>query len=143
MTAALSIACVAIIACEGKVANERECSPGDYRYCDCASGKPGYQQCTDTGDRYAAADAADGVCDCSGTIPLGAGILVEGGVAADAADSGPAGFLAACINDTDCESKLCFAFNAYGPHCSMTCSKDTDCPAPSPGCSGMKVCKLH
>ena len=50
-------------------------------------------------------------------------------------------FLDPCINDTDCTTNLCFPFNAYGPHCSMQCSKDTDCPAPSPGCSGMGVCE--
>jgi hypothetical protein len=114
-----------------------ECAPGDYRYCDCAVGRTGYSQCSADGAGY-------GTCDCSGAIPKGAGVLVEAG-AADAHDSStPSGaFLTSCTHDSDCASNLCFGFNAYGPHCSQHCAKDGDCPAPSPGCSNMKVCKLH
>ncbi len=114
------------------------CAPGDYQYCDCP-GARGYQTCLDDGSKY-------GACDCSGTIPRGSGILVEAGTDADAEAGGPdakLGFLAPCSNDVDCETNLCFAFNAYGPHCSHSCSKITDCPAPSPGCSNMGVCKIH
>ena len=115
------------------------CAPADFQYCDCPSGVRGYQQCLDDGSKY-------GACDCSGTIPVGAGVLVEAGPDVDAeaaAEGGKAGFLTTCSDDVDCESNLCFAFNAYGPHCSTPCSKTTDCPAPSPGCSMMGVCKLH
>jgi hypothetical protein len=113
------------------------CAPGDYRYCDCAAGPRGYALCADDGSAY-------GACDCSGKIPAGAGVLVEAGVpdAAPAATSA-AGFLAPCNVDADCTTKRCFPFNAYGPHCSQACNKDIDCPPPSPGCSNMKVCKLH
>lgn len=65
--------------------------------------------------------------------------------AASAADAGPDGgllpFMSACEENEDCESGLCFAFNAAGPHCTHSCTVDTDCEAPSPGCNGMGVCK--
>lgn len=115
------------------------CAPEDFQYCDCPSGVRGYQQCLENGSKY-------GACDCSGTIPSGAGILVEAGPDADAeaaAEGGTAGFLMNCSDNVDCTSNLCFAFNAYGPHCSKACTKTTDCPPPSPGCSNMGVCKLH
>ena len=114
------------------------CYPGDYRYCDCASGQRGYQQCGTRGDAY-------GACDCSGNLPPGVGILVDAGPpeAATSGDGGLLPFLASCAADTDCASNLCFAFNAFGPHCSIHCAKDNDCPAPSPGCSNKGVCKLH
>jgi hypothetical protein len=41
----------------------------------------------------------------------------------------------------ECETGLCFNFNAHGAHCSMPCTTADDCPAPSSGCSGMGVCK--
>lgn len=122
------------------------CAPDDWRYCDCPSGKPGYQQCSAGGEGY-------GACDCSGAIPAGAGILVEAGAASDDAGSGEGGeggdagglvgFLGVCTDNSQCVTNLCFPFNAYGPHCSMVCAKDTDCPAPSPGCSNMHACKVH
>jgi hypothetical protein len=115
-----------------------ECGAGDYRYCDCPSGRQGYAQCSNDGAGY-------GACDCSGAIPAGAGVLVEAG-SPDAADAAPASsgeFLSSCAEDSECASRLCFAFNAYGLHCTMACAKDLDCPAPSPGCSMMKVCKIH
>jgi len=138
MIAALAIACVAVVACSGKLGDgrERACAPGDYEYCDCpAPVSRGYARCTDDGSAY-------GACDCSGKVPPCAGIAIA---QADAACvQAPTGFLAPCSTNADCASSMtCFPYNAYGPHCSIACSKDSDCPAPSPGCSGMKVCKLH
>ncbi len=115
------------------------CAAGDFQYCACPSAARGYQECLDDGSQY-------GACDCSGTIPRGAGVLVEAGPDVDAETAAPGaklGFLASCSSNADCESNLCFSFNAYGPHCSHSCSKITDCEAPSPGCSNMGVCKLH
>lgn len=116
----------------------RPCAPDDYRFCECPAGGQGYAQCAEDGSGY-------GPCDCSGTIPAGAGLLVEAGAPdADAAvEGGLAGFLEPCSEDDECVTHLCFPFNAYGPHCSQPCTKDTDCPPPSPGCSGMGVCKVH
>lgn len=134
VVAALALASVGVVAC---AADGRACAPGDYRYCDCTASKPGYQLCADDGSGY-------GACDCSGKIPPGAGVLVEAGADADAAvDGSLAGFLGPCMHDTDCTTHLCFPYNAYGPHCTQPCAKDIDCPAPSPGCSNNKVCKLH
>lgn len=119
--------------------NERAaCQPTDYRYCSCASGDPGYERCADDGQSY-------GACDCSGQIPKGAGVLVD----AAAADAGakeaaaPGTFLSPCTDSAQCATKLCFSFNAFGPHCTHPCANDDDCEAPSPGCSNNKVCKLH
>ena len=115
-----------------------ECAPGDFRYCDCPTRAPGYQQCLDDASKY-------GACDCSGTVPQGAGILVEAGAPPDATPSaaGLAGFLEPCTQNADCVTNLCFPMNAYGPHCSLPCKKDIDCPPPSPGCSNKGACKLH
>jgi hypothetical protein len=113
------------------------CAPGDWVHCACAGGARGYAQCSDDGKGY-------GVCDCSGMVPAGAGILVEAGANdASAPEGGLAGFLAPCSSDSECTTHLCFAFNAYGLHCSHACTKDLDCEAPSPGCSNNQVCKLH
>ena len=46
-----------------------------------------------------------------------------------------------CEKDEDCESGLCFPYVAKGPHCTITCTMDSDCPPPSNACSGMGVCK--
>ena len=119
------------------------CSPGDWQYCACASSKGhGYEQCADDGSGY-------GACDCSGAIPAGAGVLVDAN--APPPDAGDAGgdtstlldFLAPCTDNAQCASGNCFPYNAYGPHCTIPCTKDSDCPAPSPGCSNRGVCKLH
>ncbi|MCE9580456.1 MAG: hypothetical protein K8W52_45475 [Deltaproteobacteria bacterium] len=52
-------------------------------------------------------------------------------------------FMAECPlgQNAACASDLCFDFNSKGPHCTHGCTVDTDCEAPSPGCSGMGVCK--
>jgi hypothetical protein len=51
-------------------------------------------------------------------------------------------FLEACTTNADCESDLCFNFNAKGLKCTIACTATGPaCPAPSPGCSGMNVCR--
>ena len=51
-------------------------------------------------------------------------------------------FLSTCTSNEDCESGLCFNFNAKGLHCTHACQSAADCEAPSPGCNGMNVCKV-
>jgi len=51
-------------------------------------------------------------------------------------------FMSECMDNTDCESNLCFHYNAKGPHCTHECTRDEDCEAPSPGCNNMGVCKV-
>jgi hypothetical protein len=70
------------------------------------------------------------------------------GDAADAApddgvDAGPAAYMEACELEPDnCVAPdMCFMFNDRGPHCTHTCADAGDCPAPSPGCNGMGLCK--
>jgi hypothetical protein len=63
-------------------------------------------------------------------------VAVDGG-------SGTLPFMSECTlgESEECETGLCFDFNAKGPHCTHACKIDDDCEAPSPGCSGMGVCK--
>jgi uncharacterized membrane protein len=59
-------------------------------------------------------------------------------------DGGKVGFGAACNDNADCESNLCFNFNARGKRCTKACAGDNDCPSPPGlGCSGnQKVCRV-
>src|SRR5438105_541195 len=117
---------IALVACSGKLddGKERACSPGDFRYCDCpAPITRGYSLCADDGSAY-------GACDCSGKVPPCAGVVIA---ATDAACVvAPPGFLTDCAMSACNAPQRCFPFNAYGPHCTLDCDKDTDCPAPSP-----------
>ncbi len=64
----------------------------------------------------------------------------------DAGPGGSIGYLQPCaIADDLCDTSMdlsCFAFNMKGPHCTHSCAGDDNCEAPSPGCSGMGVCKV-
>jgi hypothetical protein len=114
---------------------QRFCYPGDYRSCDCPEANTGYQQCDQSGDAY-------GACDCSGQVPGlasgpgGEGGLGGGGSGALLPDASP------CDEDEQCESALCFPFNAKGPHCTKSCAGSEDCPPPFDGCNMMGVCKV-
>jgi hypothetical protein len=112
------------------------CAVGDWEHCACASGGTGYQQCSADGQAY-------GACDCSGNIP---GIpSADAGSDASAAeggtDAGLLPFMSACSKNEECDTGLCFNFNAKGPHCSKPCTQATECPPPSTGCNNMGVCK--
>lgn len=50
-------------------------------------------------------------------------------------------FSEACTEDTQCECNLCFTYGNGDRRCTKACTVDADCEAPSPGCSGMGVCK--
>lgn len=119
-------------------ASERECFPGDYLPCDCEDGRPGYAQCAEDGSGY-------GECAYCGTVP-GAQDGGEGGAGGEGGMGGSGGapllpFMSDCEEDAQCESGLCYEFNAKGPHCTNPCESADDCPLPSPGCNGMGVCK--
>jgi hypothetical protein len=119
----LGLPCLAALGVPGCVEGERACYPSDWRACACADAAEGYQQCDAEGSGY-------GACDCSGTIPGFSG------------SPAPGTYMGSCTTDEDCtETKLCHPFNAKGPHCTLPCSADTDCPEPSPGCNNMGVCK--
>jgi hypothetical protein len=115
--------------------SDRACYPSDWRACSCDDSAAGYQQCSVDGSAY-------GACDCSGMIPgLTTSAASGGGGDGGAGGSGKLPFMAECTTDQECETGLCYPFNAKGPHCSKSCSADGDCPPPSPGCSNMGVCK--
>ena len=107
------------------------CYPTDWEACTCAEGARGYHQCSPSGDDH-------GACDCSGATP-----------GAESMDAGPVeggtlgAFLASCTVNAECASNVCFTFNSKGPHCTIPCNADMECPAPSPGCSHMGVCKAQ
>ena len=131
---ALAVVATATLFSGGCGSDSIACYPTDWEACACAEGARGYHQCSPSGDDY-------GACDCSGATP--------GAESVDAGDSGPAeagalgAFLASCAVNADCESDICFTFTSKGPHCTLSCSADAECPAPSPGCSHMGVCKAQ
>lgn len=131
----VALALMAGAAC--RLDDGKPCYPGDYIACSCSEGARGYAQCSQSGEGYQA-------CDCSGVTP---GLVVVSAPAdastREASASSLLGFLEPCEDDQQCSTGLCFPFNAYGPHCSMPCEVDSDCPVPSPGCSNKKTCKLH
>ncbi|WP_394849278.1 hypothetical protein LZC95_17755 [Pendulispora brunnea] len=119
--------------------DERTCYRGEYRACACGKDRSGLAACLDTENDY-------GACDCSGAIPgleLDGGVG-DGGLETDAGHEAGAKlpFLQPCDVNEQCETGLCFPFNAKGPHCSKSCKSDGDCPVPSPGCNNMHVCKV-
>jgi hypothetical protein len=120
--------------------NGTRCAPGDYVACACPNPVKGFARCTPSGDDYT-------LCDCSGAVPPGV-VDLEAGAAPDAAGADAAdavaaklGFMSPCEKDIECETGLCFVFNAKGPRCSKSCQNDSDCPAPSPGCNLQGICK--
>jgi hypothetical protein len=142
VAAASVVALVLVIAGGGACSSADHpelCYPGDLIACSCSAGAQGVARCdTVAGSGY-------GACDC--TADAGADAPDEASndaAASDAAgdvDEGLLPFLAPCETNAQCETGLCFPFNAKGPQCTEPCSVDSDCPPPSPGCSNMKVCK--
>jgi hypothetical protein len=57
------------------------------------------------------------------------------------AATGSLPFMSECTADEDCQSGLCFEFNAKGDFCTQACENDLECEDPSPGCNGKGVCK--
>lgn len=119
----------------------RYCSPGDYVPCTTSSGDPGAALCNDDGTAY-------GACDHSALLD---GSLPPAPDASDEAsngDGGPCGdptnlgFLCPCTDNTQCASQVCNTFPSRGMFCTKPCTKDTDCPAPSPGCTPKGLCKV-
>ncbi len=103
----------------------RACHPGDWVACRCDGGSRGFAPCNVEAEEF-------GDCRCDGVPGL------------EERQPGQEGALyATCEEDADCDSGLCYGFNARGPHCTRTCDDADDCPAPSPGCNGKGVCKIE
>jgi hypothetical protein len=117
----LFLAAVVLAACGD---DAPACYEGEYAACRCGAAE-GYQRCE--GESY-------GVCTCDGTTP---GLVATGGHGGG--DTLP--YMSPCDDDAQCETGLCFPFNAKGPHCSMACGSPDDCPPPSTGCNNMGICK--
>lgn len=118
-----------VLLCTACDDHERECYPGDFLACECDDGKDGYAQCDAEGTAY-------GECGYCGTTPGMTGTEDGGGGGGDLLP-----FMAACEDNEDCSTDLCFNFPAKGPHCSHSCESAEDCEAPSTGCNGMGFCK--
>lgn len=134
----LLVAVAPILAVASSCHDYPTCYAGDFRACTCNEGgasTSGFQACLPSGDGFAA-------CACNGAVPgLDASAIPD--AAPDADDSGgKLPFMSPCQNDAQCETGLCFPFNAKGPHCSKTCAHDSDCPPPADGCSNMGICKV-
>jgi hypothetical protein len=111
------------------------CLPEDVARCTCDDGRQGFSLCdVEAGTAYGAC-----VCD-GGASPL----LPEAGTGESGAEAA-AGlqFMSPCdpTNDQCPPGTSCDSFPAKGPHCSKLCKGNSDCPAPSPGCNMMGVCK--
>lgn len=67
----------------------------------------------------------------------------SGGGAQDGPDAavGDLPFMSECVDDSDCQTGLCFSFNVKGDFCTHACDMDFECEDPSPGCNGKGVCK--
>lgn len=123
------------------------CELGDRRACSCADGRQGYAACTAAQSGFGACDCDSGTPSGSTTASVGAGGAGGAGGAAAGGASGAGGaagllpFMSPCDSDEQCETGLCYDFNAKGPHCTTPCTLDADCPPPSPGCNNMGVCK--
>lgn len=113
------------------------CYRGEYQGCACANGAHGYQACNVTEDGFQS-------CVCDGTTPGLDGGRDASGEASLADAATPGTYLAPCDPAGACTGAgaVCFAFMSRGTICTKTCTQDTECPAPSPGCSPMNgVCK--
>lgn len=119
---ALIVGLVVATAC----ADERPtCYAGEYIGCSCSEQAQGYARCNDLGTAY-------GACVCDGMTP--------GLDAGHDGDADSALFEPCEVND-NCASGLCFTYGDKTMRCSLPCDASSDCPAPSPGCSGMGVCR--
>jgi hypothetical protein len=118
------------------------CLPEDVERCTCDDGRDGFEVCDpDGGGGY-------GACNCDlDASPY----LPEAGepeAASDAAEpegDGGLSFMSPCstaVGAPQCPpGTSCDDFPAKGQFCSKPCKVAMDCPAPSPGCNMMGVCK--
>jgi len=48
---------------------------------------------------------------------------------------------AACWDNAQCQSMICFDYAVKGTFCTQRCWTDSNCPPPMLGCNGMGVCR--
>jgi hypothetical protein len=135
--AALGALLLVVAAC-GEGSGGAGCLPEDVERCTCADGRSGFAVCDPkSGSSYGACNCA---LDASPYLPEPA----EAGPDTGAGDGGLS-FMSPCSQAAgapQCPSGTsCDNFPAKGPHCSKPCHVPTDCPAPSPGCNLMGICK--
>jgi hypothetical protein len=150
----IAITCFLLLAgcSSGSGAPAGACTPSD------PACNPGHDAAVaaDAGDPKA--DASDAACvlwvDDAGVTEgcnrggMGTGDHDDGGGAPpppppDAArDAGDLPLTASCWDNAQCASDMCFDFKVRGTFCTKACATNADCPAPSPGCNGMGVCRM-
>lgn len=74
-----------------------------------------------------AVDAAAGTADAAADTADASGMLLD--------------LFEVCTASSDCASDLCYAYGEGGMLCTQMCTTDADCPAPSPGCNMMGICR--
>jgi hypothetical protein len=63
--------------------------------------------------------------------------------AAPTVSDGGLGLYAPCSGNGDCASGVCHDYPMRGTFCTKPCTAASDCPAPSPGCTPMGVCRVQ
>jgi hypothetical protein len=142
LAGALSLSAVVVVAC-GEGNGATDCLPEDVERCTCDDGRSGFTVCDPE------AGAFYGACNCeidaSPYLPEAGFEAGEPDGASDAGGDGGLMFMSACSMEPGAPQcppgTSCDAFPAKGPHCSKPCKEATDCPAPSPGCNMMGICK--
>lgn len=133
--------------------NAGTCYPGDKVACSCSNGDPGLKECNTAGDGYAncacnesTSSSSSGAGGTGGGAGQG-GAAGQGGSGGGASTGGAGGsgsllpFMAECTMSSQCATMLCFQYNTGPMLCSKQCANDGECPAPSPGCNNMGICK--
>jgi hypothetical protein len=134
------LALLVVAAC-GEGNGGAACVPEDVERCQCDDGRSGYQVCDpEGGSGYGACR-----CDLDASPYLPEAGLDDAG-SGDANDGGscgtmPLAFMCPCVSSSQCASGLCGTFPAKGNKCTVPCKSPSDCPAPSPGCNMMGLCK--
>ncbi len=133
---------VLLVAACGQGSGGAACLPEDVQRCTCEEGRTGFRVCDP------AAASGYGACRCdldaSPYLPSpGAEDAGDGGASGEGGSHGGLTFMSPCnpADDQCPPGTSCDSFPAKGPHCSKPCKVATDCPAPSPGCSMMGICR--
>ena len=66
---------------------------------------------------------------------------IESGAPDVAIDASNLPFGSPCWDNAQCTSGICYDYKVKGQFCTLSCTTNADCPAPSLGCNGMGFCR--